>query len=121
MPHTERFIKSVYQQQEILDVIFKCNINIILNLCIFFESHDFVGCFTDINNIFNNDNCTIIISSIDIDFTINLVRIQISAIKDIKNVFYYTFIIRFMKLLINVKMKIYLIKYVKNCYFSLAV
>jgi len=56
MPHTERSIKGVYQQQEILDVIFKYNINIILNLCIFFKNHDFVRCFTDINDIFNNVN-----------------------------------------------------------------
>lgn len=32
MPHTERFIKDVYQQQEIPNAILKCNINKMFNL-----------------------------------------------------------------------------------------
>lgn len=54
MPHAERSIKGVYQQQEILDAILICNINKMLNLYIFFKSHDFSGCFTNISDILNN-------------------------------------------------------------------
>lgn len=57
MPHTERFIKDVYQQQEIPNAILKCNINKMFNLRTnFSKAVILLDALQMLGNIFYNGN-----------------------------------------------------------------